>query len=545
MNSPYEEGDPLTAKVVLLGEAPARTEMRLGRPFCGPSGYLLDELLGFAGISRRECYLTNVFEYPVSKREGSDLIYDSRAGSLLFSGKGGFTEEGLDFYNSCVERLRASKANVIVPMGNVALALTVGKKGILKWRGSILYSPEIGKKVVPTIHPAASLRGQYIYRYYITHDLRRVKEESLLPEVILPERELAIGPTYSEVLTYLDLLSTEPIVAFDVEILNHQVSCISFSHTPEYSMSIPFLDSGDYFSLEQETEIWRRIALILGDEKIEKINQNIIFDITILLQQNGIVTRGQVHCIMCGHSLLYPDFPMGLDFLCAFYTREPYYKDDGKIWSKPWVDIDLFWQYNAKDSCTALECWLVIKEELKEAGLWETYLRTVAMFPSLTYMMIKGIFVDREKLEVVKERVTRELEKKKEELDRVAEHPFNPLSPKQCIEYFYNTKGIKPYTSRKTGKPTTDDTAMARLLKRYNLPEAKLVQDIRGLSKLKGTYLEVVIDDDNYVRSSLNPRGTIFGRISSSQTIFGTGLNMQNLHPEFKEFLVVDPTNPT
>jgi DNA polymerase-1 len=43
------------------------------------------------------------------------------------------------------------------------------------------------------------------------------------------------------------------------------------------------------------------------------------------------------------------------------------------------------------------------------------------------------------------------------------------------------------------------------------------------------------------MRGSYNPRGTKFGRLSSSKTIFGTGTNFQNLPQEFKKFLVADP----
>lgn len=48
-------------------------------------------------------------------------------------------------------------------------------------------------------------------------------------------------------------------------------------------------------------------------------------------------------------------------------------------------------------------------------------------------------------------------------------------------------------------------------------------------------------DDDGRMRGSYNPRGTKFGRLSSSKTIFGTGMNFQNLPQAFKKFLVPDP----
>ena len=53
------EGSP-TADVVLIGEAPGRSEDEQGRPFVGRSGQLLDELLAAAGLVRADVFITNV-----------------------------------------------------------------------------------------------------------------------------------------------------------------------------------------------------------------------------------------------------------------------------------------------------------------------------------------------------------------------------------------------------------------------------------------------------------------------------------------------------
>jgi DNA polymerase I-like protein with 3'-5' exonuclease and polymerase domains len=153
-------------------------------------------------------------------------------------------------------------------------------------------------------------------------------------------------------------------------------------------------------------------------------------------------------------------------------------------------------------------------------------------------MMTRGIAVDVDRLKETKIDVQKKIKEREDELEKVADYPFNPASPKQCQEYFYSHKGHKPYVSRSTGRPTTDDKAMSRIFRRFRYPEAKLVQELRSLNKLSGTYLEVEYDKDERVRCSYNPRGTTTGRLSSSKTIFGTGMNLQNLHPEFKGFLV-------
>ena len=48
------------AKVIFIGEAPGKNEAETGRPFCGASGKILDELLASAGIERKDVYITNI-----------------------------------------------------------------------------------------------------------------------------------------------------------------------------------------------------------------------------------------------------------------------------------------------------------------------------------------------------------------------------------------------------------------------------------------------------------------------------------------------------
>jgi len=71
-------------------------------------------------------------------------------------------------------------------------------------------------------------------------------------------------------------------------------------------------------------------------------------------------------------------------------------------------------------------------------------------------------------------------------------------------------------------------------------PEATILLEIRRIHKLKSTYLDANIDDDGRLRCAFNPVGTVSGRISSSKTIWGTGMNIQNDPPEFKQFMLFD-----
>lgn len=537
----YEEGNP-TSRICIVGEAPSHMEVKLDRPFVGPAGGVLNDCLRQANIPRAACYITNVFNDRVVKKEMGDGTIYNTCGDVLFSPRKGFTELGYRLAGPCIERLQQCDANVIVPLGGTALQLLFDDSRITKWRGSILESSALpSRKLVSTYHPSWLLRGNMLHQYTVVSDLKRVAAESGTSEINLPQRNLYINPIFPEVIRWLEECATRDSVATDIECLNRHVSCFSVATSPSECMCIPMLgvNGGHRWQEDEEAEIWYLYGQIMGNPNITKINQNIIFDSTFLLQQNNIFTRGPLGDPMVAHHILYPDFPKGLDFLCSNYTREPYYKDDGKLWSKPWVDMEKFWIYNAKDSACAFEIWEAIKPELDD-GYWETYNHTIGIFPALTYMMAHGIKIDTGRLAISRERAKEKLAMKEEELRQTAEWDFNPGSPKQTMEYFYVTKGIKPYTSLKTHGPTTDDKTMARIYKRYGLREAKLVQEIRGLRKLISNYLEVSYDADERLRCSYNPRGTTSGRLSSSETIFGTGMNLQNLDTDFKDFLVVD-----
>lgn len=201
-----------------------------------------------------------------------------------------------------------------------------------------------------------------------------------------------------------------------------------------------------------------------------------------------------------------------------------------------------FKEYGALDAACTLEIhngfWSDLAPTFRPA-----YDRTLNIFPVLMFMQTRGVKVNKANLDETKLEIREDEKLKQKELDELCGQHLNVASSKQCQDYFYGTLGIKPYTN-KQGNPTVDDLALQRLVRgvagRPGLRQAKLVQEIRGLRKLYGTYLDIEFDADGRMRGSYNPRGTKFGRLSSSKTIFGTGTNFQNLPDEFKKFLVAD-----
>jgi len=116
---------------------------------------------------------------------------------------------------------------------------------------------------------------------------------------------------------------------------------------------------------------------------------------------------------------------------------------------------------------------------------------------------------------------------------------IDPFSPKQLMDYVYNEHGVKPvYRLRKKvdGKartPSLDETAIDELLTRVIPQEVsdvlRLVLRIRELHKITSVYLKAPLDRDGRLRCSYIITGTETGRISSRETAFHTGTNLQNV----------------
>lgn len=542
-------------KITIIGEALGTVEEREGEYFKGPAGGILEQCLHAAGILRSQVHILNVFKFRIiKKRRGTKSDIYHKDGTLLWHADKGFTEAAEPYLKELnIELEKAKETNVYVPMGNPALEAITGKRLIYRQRGSILEcirpTPESRTKpakAVPTIHPAATLQsGDYLARYYIIFDLKRVKEESRSKLIKLPRQTFIIQPTYDEVLSnlkdYFLLGKRGKRINYDIEIINQEVSAISFAADHHRAISVPF---DTRWNKEQEVEIWKAVARIIEDERIGTCNQNVLFDSDSLLFRNKIVSAGRFDDPMSAINIVYPDFPKALEFTTSIYTRIPYYKDEGKIWFKGMgTDIEAFYRYSCQDSAVSIEVMDQLDKELDSKGHRETYERTMAIYPACAAMMARGIRADKEKLLKVKREMEKTRDEKQELLNQMCGRELNVKSTKQKKEYFYIEKGITPY--KKNGRPTTDEKAMVRLAKgtatRQPIPEAQLVVEITKIRSQLEKYMEVELDADGRLRCQINPWGTTTGRLSTGKRLItNSGLNMQNLTEDFKKFLFAD-----
>lgn len=529
---PY--GDP-SSRIAFVGEAPGFHEERLGEPFVGQSGALLTRLMQSAGISRTSSYITNVVKERPPNNDISTFIKLKPQ-----SGSADATPKYLEYEKLLYHELSQCRANVIVAVGGVALWALCRKVGIMKWRGSILemVGPVV-QKVIPIIHPAAALRNNAL-TYVIFADLKRVAEEAESRSISRIERELISTPSYLEILAYLEWLYCHTTkVAYDIEVVNEELYCMSFAESPLRGICIPFMKGGqDYFNPTQEATIMRAVARVLEASHITKLGTNLAFDNSFMFMRYGIrVTKSDD--VMVAQGIAYPDLPKSLAFITSFYTKEPYYKDDFKKWSNKAASDDSFRIYNIRDSVIPLEAEPKIHFVISKQGNDETYESQVALIEPLTYMQARGLRINVEGLRAAaKEAETRELELE-EQLCSMVGYQLNPRSPDQLKEHFYGKLKLPPYKSRQTKAITTDAIAMKRIA-RKGIPEASVILQIRRVRKLRSTYYEMKFDSDGRLRSAFNPIGTKTGRLSSSKNIFGLGGNEQNLPPEFLQFVIAD-----
>ncbi len=140
----FADGDP-RARVMILGEAPGRDEDRIGRPFVGRAGQLLDRMLAAIGLARdaadgdRAVYISNILPWrPPQNREP--------------------TPQEMAMMVPFVERhVELADPEVLVLMGNTPCQALMGRRGITRLRGR--WVQVLGRPALPMFHPAYLLRN--------------------------------------------------------------------------------------------------------------------------------------------------------------------------------------------------------------------------------------------------------------------------------------------------------------------------------------------------------------------------------------------------
>jgi uracil-DNA glycosylase len=138
---------PITAQVMLVGQAPGVTEVQVGRPFNGSAGRRLFSWLAEAGWEedafRATQYVTAVTKcYPGKSGSGKGDRAPSRAEQKLCAP---FLDQELELV----------QPRVIVPVGSIAVRRFLGAVSLAQVIGHLL-TDERGRHIVPLPHPSGA-----------------------------------------------------------------------------------------------------------------------------------------------------------------------------------------------------------------------------------------------------------------------------------------------------------------------------------------------------------------------------------------------------
>lgn len=180
---PYQQPTVLFCGLILVGEAPGAEEVKQGRPFCGRSGKLLDEVLASAGISRESLLIANVFRYQPPKNK-VDCFFSSKRAATAEGiaidesyGKFGVGYVRAEFAPE-LDALRAEIAKV-----KPRAVITVGRTPLWALTGQVTMGPVRGQwqenrlvpsiPVMPTFHPSFIIRGNWAQKDLMIEDIKQ------------------------------------------------------------------------------------------------------------------------------------------------------------------------------------------------------------------------------------------------------------------------------------------------------------------------------------------------------------------------------------
>lgn len=339
---------PSVSPLCFVGEAPGLNESLYLRPFVGEAGDELTRMMSDAGISRNDCYLTNVFKVrPPDNNVGHFFAKrsdDPTVCSDLSPYKLGqyLKAEFRPMFDNLIGELVDRRASVVVALGATALWALLGQTKISSFVGAASEpTPTRPFYVVPTYHPAAVLR-QWGWRSTVVANLRKAAD--LVAQQ--PGRHfrassaeqfnIKINPQLQEVEAFAEQAFMAPQMAVDIETAHGQIRTIAFSLDEQSAFVIPFWEPPGpsyWSSLDREVRAWKAVQRALSGRGT-KIFHNAAFDLQYLLRVHGIVCHGPIEDTMVAYHSLEPELPKGLGDLAALLLHMPAWKAEHQLGDK-------------------------------------------------------------------------------------------------------------------------------------------------------------------------------------------------------------------
>ncbi len=519
------------ARYAVVGEGPGQEEVNQGLPFIGHSGRLLWDTLRNQRLLRTDFYITNV-----SKRQIS----------LAKNTRYPVSAEEWAKWRMLIQWELEQLPNLehILLLGNAGIQAFFGWEGVKKYRGSV-YEWK-GRKVTVTLNPAAVLREpkeEIVFKLDIAR-FRNVINGDHAEYPITAH----INPTFTEAVEFVrECKGSIQMPSYDIEVISNETACHGLAISPHEAMCINLRDEFENrYSIEEETKLLFELQTLFDAKSV--IAQNGNFDAHWTGYKDLLRIKIGFDTLLAHHTL-YPTLPHNLGFLTSQYTTHPYYKDEIDIY-KEGGDINSFWNYNCKDAAITFGIAQRELEELKIRKLDKFFFEHVMKLePHLVQTTVDGLAVDTDikdaiaaELKTSTDAVVKQFHQMAQEATNLHDmYVPNLNSPLQMKELFFNKLKLK---STDGG---FDEAARTKLMNdsRTGMEAQGLIlkyNEFKKADKFRSTYAEQQVDPDHRTRYVFKQYGVVSapGRLSSSGTLWGTGMNMQNQPKAAYKFYLAD-----
>ena len=342
-----------------------------------------------------------------------------------------------------------------------------------------------------------------------------------------------LADTAEKQVALAELLAKQPAFAFDTETeglepLMAPLVGMSFAIREHEAWYVPVpADS------QLATGIVRLFAAVLADRNIQKIGQNIKFDI-LALRKYGVKVAGPLFDTMIAHYLLNPELHHGMDYLAETYLKYkpvpieqligPKGKKQGSMRNVPIEEIK---EYAAEDADITLQLKSYFEPLMKQEEV-DTLFHEMEM--PLVYVLADmeaaGVKVDTQALKQSSVKLSEQLAELEKTIHLLAGCEFNINSTKQVGEVLFDKLQLDSKAKKtKTGGYSTSEDVLEKLRPKH--PIIGKLLEYRGIKKLLSTYVdalpELINPSTGKIHTSYNQAVTATGRLSS------TNPNLQNI----------------
>ncbi|WP_040975310.1 DNA polymerase I [Necropsobacter massiliensis] len=323
---------------------------------------------------------------------------------------------------------------------------------------------------------------------------------------------------------YIPLAHTRE-VAVDAE--NAQADLFAETASPPQTRIEPAPDQLD------KADCLARLTPLLEDAQIQKVGQNIKYDLTIFANHH-INLQGVAFDTMLESYVLNSTGRHNMDDLSARYLGHQTIAFEtlaGKGKNQltfDQIDIAQATEYAAEDADVTMKLHQTLWHELTQIpALTNLFTRIeLPLIGVLSRMERHGVLIDSQTLRNQSEEISARLTALEAQVHEAAGEPFNLASTKQLQEILFGKLGLPIVAKTPKGAPSTNEDVLDELAQQGHLVP-KLLIEHRGLAKLKSTYTDklpqMINPHTGRVHTSYHQAVTATGRLSSSDP------NLQNI----------------